>query len=48
MKEMMIRMMRITMTVAVTFNVAAAADVDEGETLVILMRQPPFPCASPF
>ena len=44
---MMIRMiMMMTMTVMMTIIVAA--DACEDETLVLLMRQPPFPCASPF
>ena len=43
---MMIRMMMMTMTVMITSIVAD--DADEDETLVILMGQPPFPCASPF
>ena len=36
------------MTMTVRMTIIVADDADEDETLVILMRQPPFPCASPF
>ena len=36
------------MTMAVMITIIVADDADEDETLVILMHQPPFPCASPF
>ena len=39
-------MMMMTMTVRISINFVGD-DADEDETLVILMRQPPFPRASP-